>query len=61
MRISRMRIDETREWARCGKCGNRLFKIDKDNGLIRLTGIEIKCHSCKSINSFNDVQKKGVE
>lgn len=46
------RIDETGEWVRCGKCSNKLFKVRKDSKLIVYTGIEIKCHSCKAINSF---------
>ena len=59
MRIARIRIDETGEWARCGRCGHRLFKVDKNDGLIRLTGIEIKCHSCKSLNNFESKQEDG--
>lgn len=51
------RIDESGEWVRCGKCSNKLFRIMKDSKLIVYTGIEIKCHSCKSINSFKKIQK----
>lgn len=35
------------EWARCGKCRNKLFKW---TGNDRPAHIEIKCHSCKAIN-----------
>lgn len=46
------RIDETREWVRCGKCGHKLFKIDK-NSDNKIDGIEIKCHSCKTVNKVD--------
>ena len=43
-------------WVRCSKCGHKLFKINTEmpmfeilNDLDRLQ-IEIKCHSCKTIN-----------
>lgn len=37
----------TREWIRCGKCRNKLFKW---TGTDRPQYIEIKCHSCKALN-----------
>lgn len=40
----RIKIDN--EWAKCGECGHKLFKITG-----KVNGIEIKCHSCKAINS----------
>lgn len=36
-----------KEWARCGKCRNKLFKW---TGQDKPHNIEIKCHSCKAIN-----------
>ena len=36
------------EWIRCGRCGRKLMK-----GIFPMTSaIEIKCHSCKTINTF---------
>ena len=55
--MTKPRIDETGEWVRCGRCGNKLFKVDKGDTLITLTGIEIKCHSCKAVNSFKKNEK----
>ena len=43
------RIDEMK-WVRCGKCSHRLFRMDSYKHI----DIEIKCHSCKSINVVND-------
>lgn len=37
-----------KEWIRCGKCRNKLFKW---TGKGRPHNIEIKCHSCKCINT----------
>jgi len=55
-----IKIDNNK-WARCGECGHKLFKV-KDNlsftelqGL-KKSGIEIKCHSCKLINTFGGEQ-----
>ena len=42
--VYNIRIDEA-DWARCGKCGHKLYEI-----LGRTGDIRIKCHSCKSIN-----------
>ena len=36
------------EWVRCGKCRNKLFKY---TGKDKLHDIEIKCHSCKALNT----------
>lgn len=49
MSVTILRIDESGEWVRCGKCGRKLFKIEKNSCLDNLE-IEIKCHSCKEIN-----------
>lgn len=54
----RLRIDE-KGWARCGKCGRKLFKTNGDTVLNRVVvynrlnhiDLEIKCHSCKEINN----------
>lgn len=40
--------------ARCGKCNRLLFKRTNNS---RISGVEIKCHSCKEIN-YIDNQKK---
>lgn len=56
-RTTLIRIDETGEWARCGRCGHKLFKINKGNRQIARTGIEVKCHSCKAVNTFEQKQK----
>ena len=42
--IYKIRIDES-NWARCGRCGHKLYELLGENGQLR-----IKCHSCKSIN-----------
>lgn len=45
----RSRVDE-QNWIRCGKCGHKLGKVVKA-GLCDIAPIvEIKCHSCKSLN-----------
>lgn len=49
-----VRIDKD-NWARCGECGHKLFRLNPqhDKGkyyAMHVLGIEIKCHSCKSIN-----------
>lgn len=47
-----------KEWAVCGNCGGRLFKIyDKANA----QNIEIKCHQCKTLNTIHIENKKGVK
>lgn len=49
-----IRIDEN-GWARCGNCSHKLFRIESDSyDSDKLIGIEIKCHSCKSINVFKE-------
>lgn len=35
-------------WVVCGKCGHKLFK-STGGGMV--SGIEIKCHSCKELNT----------
>ena len=45
-------IDETGKWVRCGKCRYKLFTLIKAGD----TEIEFKCHTCKSINTFGDIQ-----
>ena len=39
------------EWMRCGKCRHKLFKY---TGEALLQGVEIKCHSCKALNSSDE-------
>ena len=46
--MTKARIDRE-SWARCGKCGHKLFKVDS----LGDSRLEIKCHSCKSINVFD--------
>ena len=54
-----IRIDEA-GWARCGECGHKLFKTNvlkdsygevKFHHNLRNIGFELKCHSCKTINT----------
>lgn len=33
-------------WARCGRCGHKLFKVVTHGN----TQLAIKCHSCKAMN-----------
>ena len=53
------------KWVKCKKCGHKLFRISKNADVIFLESssndvfskydnlkIEIKCHSCKSINTI---------
>ena len=54
MQVEYLRIDESGEWVRCGKCGRKMFKIRKNDKSICSTGIEIKCHSCKALNKFKE-------
>lgn len=42
------RIKIENKWAKCGNCGHKLFKLTGSNDPV---GIEIKCHSCKEINT----------
>lgn len=50
-----IRIDEN-NWARCGNCGHKLFRIginqeEQDAKIsMKVLKVEIKCHSCKIIN-----------
>lgn len=37
------------EWIVCGKCGHKLGRVVGDNPP---KGLEIKCSSCKEINSI---------
>lgn len=53
----KMRFDENND-ARCGNCGRLLFKRQNDN---ELSGIEIKCHSCKELNCSDDDMLKTDE
>ena len=39
------------EWARCSKCGHKLGKmVGKWEQYKSMPALEIKCHSCKTIN-----------
>lgn len=53
--IETARIDG--EWTRCRKCGSKLGRIvhssDDNNSCFM---IEIKCHSCKTINYISNTQ-----
>lgn len=51
--MTRVRIDGE-HWGRCGKCGHKLFKVNYFAGC----SIEIKCHSCKSINLLENDNKE---
>jgi len=45
------RVDENNA-VRCGKCGHILFKIARAGAANPSPIIEIKCHSCKTINEW---------
>lgn len=46
----RARIDKD-GWCRCGECVHKLFRLVKEvNSTTNVPLLEIKCHSCKSIN-----------
>ncbi len=40
----------TDRWIRCGRCGHKLGKVLKNTNKNDCL-VEIKCHSCKAINS----------
>lgn len=45
-----VRVDEN-NWCRCGKCGHKLGRlVGKWQDARYMPAVEIKCHSCKSIN-----------
>ena len=48
----------TEGWARCGQCRNKLFRWT-GNG--KPHGIEIKCHSCRTINVCDKPQCGGCK
>lgn len=40
-----------KEWMRCGKCGHKLGKMVGTWPIVQaMPAIEIKCHSCGSLN-----------
>ena len=44
---------EKDEWVRCGHCGHKLFKLtDERYKAKRSELLEIKCHSCKTLNRW---------
>lgn len=53
------RIDKS-GWFRCAKCGHKLGRAVGDWQKTRfMPAIEIKCHSCKSLNYLMVGQKTG--
>jgi len=58
--MKKIKIEDN--WARCGKCGHKLFRIVEGE----VGSIEVKCHSCKEVNSTYDANEvclidKGLE
>ena len=51
--MRRIRFDDD-GWARCGKCGHKLLKVEHIKEA-KNCGIEIKCHSCKEVNTSLEV------
>lgn len=51
---------ESDGWCRCGKCGHKLFRLkDPDMKIVlHIAELEIKCHSCKSINTINFIKEE---
>lgn len=49
------RFNKEDRWFRCAKCGHKLGRAagNWDDGRRFFPAIEIKCHSCKSINYLN--------
>lgn len=49
--MANAKLDADR-WFRCAKCGHKLGRIagSWDEGKKMFPAIEIKCHSCKTIN-----------
>ncbi len=46
-------------WLVCGKCGHKFARVigNIDSGKSFLA-LEMKCHSCKTINYINDLAKE---
>jgi len=42
------KLNEKETWLRCKNCGHKLLKITRKGD----TQIEMKCHSCKAINTI---------
>lgn len=53
------RVDEN-NWVRCGKCSHKLCRlVGKWQTARYMPAIEIKCHSCKTINYIMTGFSKG--
>ena len=54
--IANIKVDHGKTFAKCHKCGSKLFEIKKDNTTLQNIEIEIMCKqrsgskSCKTIN-----------
>ena len=48
--MTRIKIGDDR-WVRCGNCNHKLFRALSDSNRL---DIEIKCHSCRTINTSRD-------
>lgn len=45
-------------WARCGRCGHKLFKLAREDWhIIQVTDLEIKCSSCRTINRLQNTHE----
>lgn len=45
--MTKIKFDGDR-WGKCGKCGHKLFRVMSGNPI---GDIEVKCHSCKELNT----------
>lgn len=55
MTIRRSKDEKDRKiiWARCERCGHKLFKVaPEDWHILQVTDLEIKCSSCRTINKI---------
>lgn len=52
--MQKARIDET-NWIRCGKCNHKLGRLVGEGMCDPSPIVEIKCHSCKELNSLSYV------
>lgn len=51
------RIDES-NWIRCGKCSHKLARIAVVGDGATGVALEMKCHSCKTINVWTNADVK---
>lgn len=47
-------------WIRCKGCGHKLMRVITAKGTETEVRLEIKCHSCKTLNTINFIKEKKV-